>query len=621
MWSSDDEDLNLALRASQETLIVERNRRQPVLQPDDDSISTDGEQALVVLPPAKRAFKSNLQNTSTFPRLSATGDKPRDAIILHDDESDCCDDDPADMELSLVARLQRKHQIELVEAPSAKKPVTLPQGSNGALEVATVGHSPSPTNTAPPRTELKQQKHTAPKNAPVATSILLNSDDSSDSDDSIKALKLRLAASSERSRPQCSQDIDCSGPSSPSPPARKSTNVSKRKERPAVETKRVQEISKRQKEIERERSREEKARCQQLKAAERQRLKVVKQTSVALEKARKQKQRQASDQARGKFCHKEIAVLIEQDWVQQPVWKEAITDGLVASDDHPYVWHEYATLLGCPTVQWIRKDYLLGGATDAWQQLRKGNHAGYHHIPLLCVIVEPDIFLKLLHRDNSEDDDYPELENWLKGIQAGWKGAWSHQQQGTPRIIILLYKVRETLDRLWVKYKRESRGRRVSSSPQPPTAEELHDALIWMMIDFQVECIHCSSSEQTVHELSKMTRLLSEKPYQKHVTELDCVRKLKPRVDENSTLQERAEDCWFRQLQQIPRISLTVAREFTQHYPTARSLWIAYQNPALSEEQKRVLCKNCFSQKASHAKLSTWMYKTMTGNDPNDLLR
>ena len=77
----------------------------------------------------------------------------------------------------------------------------------------------------------------------------------------------------------------------------------------------------------------------------------------------------------------------------------------------------------------------------------------------------------------------------------------------------------------------------------------------------------------------------------------------------------------MRQLQQIPHLSQPRARHLVQyHYPTPMSLWMAYQRPDLSVDQKRALVAHCFHETQSHLKLSEKLYSLMTSRDPNEMI-
>ena len=157
---------------------------------------------------------------------------------------------------------------------------------------------------------------------------------------------------------------------------------------------------------------------------------------------------------------------------------------------------------------------------------------------------------------------------------------------------------------------------------QPPTANELHDAITWLLIQFQVECVHCGSYESVANDIIKLTRLLAEQPYQKQVTEIQCVRKIKPECSDMDNDYDRAKDCWIRQLQQIPRVSVPVAHNLAYHYPTAMTLWETYHNPNIPEHTKRTLLADCLSStNTKQTKLSDWIYRVLTSNNPNEILR
>jgi hypothetical protein len=209
-----------------------------------------------------------------------------------------------------------------------------------------------------------------------------------------------------------------------------------------------------------------------------------------------------------------------------------------------------------------------------------------------------------------------------------------------PRLILLLVKITEALDKMWIQYRKalsanddhNSKKHRSATNTNtnntimhpPPTAEELHDAITWILIQFQIECVHCKSNEDVSVQLCKVTRLLAESPYRKPITEFACIKKIKSILvldeDDPATALERAKDCWMRQLQQIPHLSQPRAQHFLQYYPTPLSLWMAYQNPSLSVLQKRSLVAHCFHATQSHMKLSEKLYTLMTSTDPNEMI-
>lgn len=145
--------------------------------------------------------------------------------------------------------------------------------------------------------------------------------------------------------------------------------------------------------------------------------------------------------------------------------------------------------------------------------------------------------------------------------------------------------------------------------------------LVRLVLQFQVECVHCKSAEDVSNNIRKITRLLAEKPYVKQVTELECVKKIKPECSDMDPAYDRAADCWLRQLQQVPRVSRLMAMNLTCNYPTGLSLWKAYQDEKLTEAEKRNLVAGMFSENKSHSKLSSQLYTIMTSQDPNEILR
>ena len=136
-----------------------------------------------------------------------------------------------------------------------------------------------------------------------------------------------------------------------------------------------------------------------------------------------------------------------------------------------------------------------------------------------------------------------------------------------------------------------------------------------------MECVHCKGSDEVSNHLRKMTRLLAEQPYQDQVTELDCIKKIKPECSDMDPESDRAADCWLRQLQQVPRVSRPIAMNLVCHFPTSLSLWNAFRDDSKEEDEKRYLTANMFSEKSMQAKLASNLYTIMTSKDPEEILR
>jgi hypothetical protein len=448
-----------------------------------------------------------------------------------------------------------------------------------------------------------------------------SSSSSSSSDDSLKALKRSIEESKrlrrkEKYNTKENNKKKASNPSR-STTAKKSTAAKKSQastllqEMKATERRLLREAKQLQAKEDRQLAKEH---AKQLRQQQRQ---AKSDEKMAAQQSKKRHVQECAQNA-GKFSKDEIAVLIEPALLD-PYGQDLENSG--------YLVQEYPSALQCHVVQWIRKEALYGGAKRAVQALLHGvaatgndNHdqnTYYQHLDVIAIVVDnPEKFINLLHRENHEDeDDYPELESWLLGIQCGWKAAW-RKPQTQPRIILLLDRVKETLDKLWVEHRKSK-----SRTPLPPTAEELYDAITWILIQFQVECVHCKTTEEITNHIRKVTRLLSEVPYVNQVTELECIKKIKAGVVETDTPFERSKDCWLRQLQQIPNISRQKALSLCCYYPTAYSLWKAYQDRTLSEEEKRLLTADMLTEKSSQPKLSSQLYTIMTCKDPKHILR
>ena len=141
-----------------------------------------------------------------------------------------------------------------------------------------------------------------------------------------------------------------------------------------------------------------------------------------------------------------------------------------------------------------------------------------------------------------------------------------------------------------------------------------------MLIQFQVESIHCTTPEDVGHEIFKLTRFLAETPYAKQATDLQTIAKLPAHVSDMAPTFDRARDTWIRQLQQIPRLSADMATNISRHYPTAMSLWKAYQDESMSTQEKQLLLADLFGTRSSQAKLSLFVYQAMTSDNPDEIL-
>ena len=602
-------------------------------------LSTDSEEDdenLEVLPPkaatAKERHDDSDQSTRRRgPRLSASGGDLADPIALLDD-----DDDESDQEdLSLAERLGRSKAMSAADpdgqpryTSNSQKPGSSAMRKNAPVTSSIHNTSDSDNDSRSSRESLAQKLTAIRKKPPAKKSALdmasLSSDnDSCSSDDSlskrVKQITQPRAKSNQVVAKNSSRAVthstnryhddvmhlsqDSSVAAAPKP-KRQQVSATERLEK------------QREKEVERLRKQQERDQLKSLKEQEklaRKRARDAKLEAERTEKRRRQEQKQDSKQKKGGFANQEIAVLMDPDLFRHP--ELTITDEL---QEAKYNVYEHASMLGCKTIQFIRQDLVrgAGGAEGAMAAMRAGDRKGFEHLPVVGVVFDnANDFIQLLERDDREEDDYPKLEVWLRSFQAGWRAAWKCEPKQKPRIILYLYRVSHVLERLWIEYKRSKRP----SFAAPPSDEELKDAIAWLLIQFQVECVECRENDHLSLELGRLTRKISDKQYQKAYSDLDVSQKLAPLCGSDASPYAQAKDCWMRQMQQVPGVSFNMARTLVQHYPTGYSLWKMYQDPTTSDDEKRALLVDCFGARTC-PKLSDQVYQLMTSDDPNVLL-
>jgi hypothetical protein len=314
----------------------------------------------------------------------------------------------------------------------------------------------------------------------------------------------------------------------------------------------------------------------------------------------------AAQQSTGKFAQLEMALVVHANL------KESLKETFeVLEETYPEVMESRGFDMGA--VQFIRKDYITGGAKAAAESFRRNDTDGYQLCDrLLIVFSDPDDFLKLMERSDIEDD-YPKLEEWLEETNASWKSKWNRSEN--PKIVILLPGILQEVHRRWNAASRKERQFLMTDA-------DINDAVVWLHVTFRTECQPLTSLEEVLAFLLKMTRAISEEPYIQQVTELECVKKIKSQLldAESATQLERANDTWIRMLQQVPRMSVTRAEHLAQYYPTARSLWQAYQASAATDAGSQTNMVTHLLGDRQHKKLSEQLSKVMTSNNPNELL-
>jgi len=315
----------------------------------------------------------------------------------------------------------------------------------------------------------------------------------------------------------------------------------------------------------------------------------------------------AAQQTMGHFAKEEICMLVEPKLLKNGEWKDTF-DQICESYD------SVEALQGVSegSIQFIRRKYVDGGGKSAFRALERNNQNGYHLVFHLVILFSvPDDFLKLLERSD-DDDDYPKLEEWLEEKYTLWKSKWGRSEN--PRLMILLPGVLEEIHKNWNGASRKDRD-------LLSTDADLDDAIVWLRVAFQVECQLFPSKEKVTEFLLKMTRAISSEPYRQNSTELECVCKIKTRLEnpaQASTI-EIANDTWIRMLQQLPGMSAQRAESLAQFYPTFRSLMQAYNSTEV-EGDKRLMVAHLLHDKVQLKKLSEQLYRTMTAKDSKALL-
>ena len=446
--------------------------------------------------------------------------------------------------------------------------------------------------------------------------------------DTARLKKDWATANTARLKKGWSSSSSSSDEDSSRPIGNRAKNAIARKKNP---TRTNQQQQKEAEKAEKRRQREEERAAKQgekdLAKERRERERKEKKEAEERSKEQRKQAREEQGQARGKFASQEVAVLMEPTLVNHETFQVKET-----FQEQGYHLHPYLSALSCLAVQWVRRDYTRGGAQEAINMVHARKDGEFEHFNTLAVLFDsPHNFISLIQRneetdsDNDalgsygeDDDDYPKLEEWLLGLVAGWRAAWRKTRADRPRIFLLLYQVPKALDKAWISYNRSRGGR--GRGPPPPNAEQLHDAILWMLIQFQIEVIHCENTEDVPKELAKITKFLANARYQAQTTELACVQKLKAQVSDMAPSLHRAVDCWIRQLQQVPLVSAEMARCLARSYPTARSLWLAYQDTSLTVEEKQVLVADCFGTRSNQVKVSKWLYRIFTSHNPDELL-
>lgn len=331
-----------------------------------------------------------------------------------------------------------------------------------------------------------------------------------------------------------------------------------------------------------------------------------------MESQAKKLQTQQFQQETGKFSHKEVVLLLDPSIYGNSSY------GIMEALEDDFLIEEYPSILPFDkAAQWIRKEHMQGGATEAWKCLQQRKRDSFEHLPYLLLVLEPDDYIPLIQRQrHEEDDNYPALGKWLEALKSRWKLIWDTTKE--PRIFLLLHNISADLDRRWVDHRRGSDHNNTRLSP--PTEWEFQDSIHWLLIQFQVECIQCKTIEQIQANFHGLTRMIAEEPYVRQVTELECVRKIKQGIGVEDDALSKSRDTWLRQLQMIPKLSESRARSVVQHYPTMHSLWQAYRENAQDKSFCDNLLNHSFGSKGAQPLLSSVIHKVLTSDNPDEMI-
>lgn len=607
-------------REENKSMKGQSTQRKTFLSAESDS---DCEDEIVVMPPMSSGKPLAGQSG---PKLTATGANAHDPVNMADDDDSSDDSASNPFELSLSQRLSRR--------VNAGKGCTVKVSEDHLKQDSSACNVDVEHLNVPTRFSKSMRKETTTASQETTYTIeskvgrlkmncqdkSLSSSDSSSDDNTHLAKK--IASVGQRSFEHASKYASIYSESdsedsllavsqmSASIPVKARTA---RAQHPIAKEPSAKANQKELAKEMREKARRDKQLAKEMEKDVRQQQRMAKQLAAQEEKENRKRRRIESDQTRGKRAMDEIAVLMEHTLCNH----EELTI-LTDLQESGFLVDRYPSGLGCDVVQFVRCDFVNGGGARAVEMLKQSKQEEYQHLPIVGVVFHNPIdFISKIERDVlDEDDDYPKLESFLKGLEVGWRAAWKLGPERRPRFIFYLNSVNAALDKLWVKSRRKDQTMR-----PPPTGEELQDALIWLSIHFCVDCIHYLCPEDLSTQLTKMAVWLAREPYQRQMTDLECAKKTKMHCSDMDPPLVRSQDCWRRQLCQVPGISESMASSVVGYFPTMRSLYLRYQDASLTEDQKVLLLTDCFGREGrKYVKCSDAVYRILTSRNPNELI-
>lgn len=309
------------------------------------------------------------------------------------------------------------------------------------------------------------------------------------------------------------------------------------------------------------------------------------------EKEEQKLNRHKAMQHRGHYSKHEVCVLLHPELGHR--LKGALDKFHSSKKTSSFPIVQLHTGLDVRVVQFVHRKYLDGGAATIEAALAKGDMANMQVLRHIAIVfTNLDEFLMLLTND---DDEFPTLAQWLDSTKIRWQREWKEAEE--PRIVILLG------------------GYSDRSAEQQ---EQIENAISFLRVIRQVDCITCdrpSGFFAFVKSLQRMTLAISKVPYVKPTTLVECLPKFHP-AEQLESRQEIAHDTWYRMLCCIPQMSPDRASALVQHYPSIRSLWLAYQDESTTKTEKEHLIADLLEPGRCLANLSTQIFEIMTSTNP-----
>mmetsp|Transcript_4858 Transcript_4858/g.9775 ORF Transcript_4858/g.9775 Transcript_4858/m.9775 type:complete len:415 (+) Transcript_4858:239-1483(+) len=294
-------------------------------------------------------------------------------------------------------------------------------------------------------------------------------------------------------------------------------------------------------------------------------------------------------EANGHFKEKEICVVIENKFCDSGMG-QTITSSLQAANTM-YSPDPSSKIEG--SMRWFRRPHSLGGASSVLTE-EENVDSGF----VAVVFEDPKRFLKLLKRTDLTKDDYPRLREWVVQVRENFSDV--------KRLFIVVVDVMGEIDTVW----NNSPQRR--NSGLPPSVDDLEEAIIWMLMEEQIECVPARSQAEACEYLMDMTKSLTKQPYEVEPSELQCMNKAK-KDDKND-----AKSYFRRMLVQLPQVTAIKVDKLMEQYPTLTHLVNAYAE-CEDDESRAGLLQDKFGGGQVEGVLSERIWKFICSRNGDDM--